>query len=74
MGNPGGEWNRCELTLVDRHITVVLNERTVIDNQPIAGCTGGGISADDTRPSPILIQGDHTSVQYRSIVLQERER
>jgi 3-keto-disaccharide hydrolase len=73
-GNPGGEWNRYELTLVDRHITVVLNGRTVIDNQPLVGCTGGGISADDTRPGPILIQGDHTSVKYRNIVIQQRER
>jgi hypothetical protein len=69
-GNPGGQWNRYELTLVDRHITVVLNGQQVIQNQPVAGCTGGGISADDTRPGPIFLQGDHTSVQYRNIVLR----
>ena len=69
-GKPSGEWNRYELTLVDRHVTVVLNGERVIDNQPIAGCTGGGLSADDTKPGPILLQGDHTSVQYRNIVLR----
>ncbi|MEO1971680.1 MAG: family 16 glycoside hydrolase [Pirellulaceae bacterium] len=69
-GNPGGQWNRYELTLVDRHITVVLNGQQVIQNQPVAGCTGGGISADDTRPGPIFLQGDHTSVQYRNIILR----
>lgn len=69
-GRPGGEWNRYELTLVDRHVTVILNGRTVIDNQPIIGCTGGGISADDTKPGPIFLQGDHTSVRYRNIVLR----
>lgn len=69
-GKPGGEWNRYVLTLVDRHITVELNGKTVIDNQPLVGCTGGGISADDTAPGPIFLQGDHTSVRYRNIFLE----
>jgi hypothetical protein len=72
--NPPGEWNRYELTLVDRHVTVVLNGKTVIENQPLVGCTGGGISADDTAPGPIFLQGDHTSVKYRNIVIRERVR
>jgi hypothetical protein len=67
---PGGEWNRYDLTLVDRHVSVVLNGQRVIDNQPVEGCTGGGLSADDTRPGPILLQGDHTSVRFRNIVLR----
>ena len=68
--NPPGEWNRYRLTLVDRHITVVLNGETVIDNQPLPGCTGGGMLADDTKPGPIFLQGDHTSVQYRGLSLR----
>jgi hypothetical protein len=71
-GKTSGEWNQYALTLVDRHITVVLNGETVIDNQPIIGCTGGGLSADDTQPGPIFLQGDHTSVRYRNIVMEER--
>ncbi len=69
-GKPGGEWNRYVVTLVDRHVTVVLNGKTVIDNEPVEGCTGGGLSADDTKPGPIFLQGDHTSVKYRNIVLR----
>ncbi len=69
-GKPGGQWNRYLLTLVDRHITVVLNGKTVIDNQPVIGCTGGGLSADDTKPGPIFLQGDHTSVRYQNIALR----
>lgn len=68
--NPGGEWNKYVLTLVDRHITVELNGKVVIDNQPLEGCTGGGISADDTSPGPIFLQGDHTSVRYRNLFLE----
>lgn len=68
--NPGGEWNTYVLTLVDRHITVVLNGEKVIDNQLLEGCTGGGIQANDTLPGPIFLQGDHTSVKYRTIRLR----
>lgn len=69
-GRPAGDWETYELTLVDRHITVVHNGETVIDNQPIESCTGGALHSDVTRPGPILLQGDHTSVQYRNFVLR----
>lgn len=70
---PSGEWNRYVLTLVDQHLTVELNGETVIDNQPVEGCTGGGLSADDTRPGPLLLQGDHTTVHFREITLEPVE-
>lgn len=69
-GKPGGEWNRYVLTLVDRHVTVELNGKRVIDNQTLEGCTGGGLSADDTAPGPLFLQGDHTKVRYRNIWLE----
>jgi hypothetical protein len=68
-GKPGGEWQTYDLTLVDRHITVVLNGVKVIDNQPIIGPTGGAIYTDPSSPGPIYLQGDHTSVKYRNIHL-----
>jgi hypothetical protein len=69
-GKPGGEWNQLRLTLVDRHVSVELNGKLVIANEPVVGCTGGALSADDTAPGPILLQGDHTSVKYRNIRLR----
>lgn len=69
-GKPGGQWNTYVLTLVERHVTVVLNGEKVIDNQLLEGCTGGGIQADDTAPGPIFLQGDHTSVKYRRLELR----
>jgi len=69
---PAGEWNRYEITLAGRHVTVALNSVTVIDNEPIAGPTGGGLSADVAAPGPLFLQGDHTSVEYRKIVLEPR--
>lgn len=69
-GKAAGEWESYDLTLVDRHISVVLNGERVIDNQPVEGCTGGALHSDVTSPGPIYLQGDHTSVQYRNIVLR----
>lgn len=68
-GFEGGKWQTYELTLVDRHITVVLNGEKVIDNQPVSGPTGGAMHTDPMAPGPLYLQGDHTSVKYRNIVL-----
>jgi hypothetical protein len=67
---PPGEWQRMDITFVDRHATVVLNGQRIIDNQPVLGCTGGALWSDVTRPGPIYLQGDHTGIEYRSLVLQ----
>lgn len=69
VGRPGGEWQTYDLTLVDRHVTVVLNGVKVIDNQPVPGPTGGAVFTDPTQPGPIHLQGDHTNVKYRDIYL-----
>lgn len=68
-GNPGGQWQTYDLTLVDRHITVVLNGVKVIDNQPIIGPTAGAIYTDPTAPGPLYLQGDHTAVKYKDMYL-----
>jgi len=67
---PAGEWQTMDLTLVDRHLTVVLNGKTIIDNQPVLGCTGGALWSDEFRPGPIYLQGDHEAVDYRNMVLR----
>jgi hypothetical protein len=67
---PAGEWQTMDITLVDRHVTVILNGQKIIDNQPVAGCTGGALWSDPFRPGPIYLQGDHTGVSYRNMVLR----
>lgn len=67
---PVGEWQTLDITLVDRHLTVILNGKTIIDNQPVLGCTGGAMTSDEFKPGPIYLQGDHTNVDYRNMVLR----
>ena len=50
-------------------MTVVLNGRTVIGDAVIPGVTGGALDSDEGAPGPILLQGDHTAVEYRNIRL-----
>jgi hypothetical protein len=69
VGRVGGEWQTYDLTLVDRHVTVVLNGVKVIDNQPVPEPTGGAVFTDPMSPGPIHLQGDHTNVKYRDIYL-----
>ncbi len=66
---PANEWQTLDITLVDRHLTVILNGQNIIDNQPVLGCTGGALTSDETLPGPIYLQGDHTNVDYRNMVL-----
>ena len=65
-----GEWQTFDITLAKRHVTVILNGTKIIDNQPLLGCTGGALRSDELLPGPIYLQGDHTGVEYRNIVLR----
>ncbi len=64
-----GEWQDLNITLCQRHLTVILNGKKIIDNQPIEGVTGGAMTSDELRPGPIYLQGDHGKVMYKDIVL-----
>jgi hypothetical protein len=66
---PAGQWQTMNITLLDRHVTVILNGKTIIDNQPLLGCTGGALWSDESKPGPIYLQGDHTGINYKNITL-----
>lgn len=67
-GKPG-EWQTLDITLLGRQVTVVVNGRTVICDREIPGITGGAIDSDEGAPGPLLLQGDHGPVEFRSLIL-----
>lgn len=66
---PPGTWQSLDITLCDRHLTVVLNGNKIIDNQPVYGPTGGAILSDVFAPGPIYLQGNHGNISFRNIML-----
>jgi len=65
---PAGEWQTYDIRLVGRHVTVTLNGRTVTQGV-IDGLTAIACDPDEGVPGPIMLQGDHGPVEFRSIVL-----
>ena len=66
---PPDTWQTLDITLCDRHVTVILNGTTIIDNQPVYGPTGGAIHADVSSRWPHFICKVIIVCRYRNIVL-----
>jgi 3-keto-disaccharide hydrolase len=66
---PANEWQRMEAILVGNRVTVTLNGTRVQDNAVILGITGGALDNDELAPGPIMIQGDHTGVWLRKVIV-----
>ena len=64
-----GEWQTFDITLIGRRVTVVFNDKKIIDNAEIPGITGGALNSTEGEAGPIMLQGDHTKVYYRNIVI-----
>jgi hypothetical protein len=67
---PPGEWQTVDVTLVGNRVSVVLNGQTVQDNVAIEGITGGALNSDEATPGPFMIQGDHTRIWIRKLVVR----
>jgi hypothetical protein len=64
-----GEWQNYEITLIGRRLTIVANGKTIICDQIIPGITGGALDSKEGLPGPIMLQGDHGPVEFKSIEL-----
>ncbi|HEY2016924.1 MAG TPA: DUF1080 domain-containing protein [Bryobacteraceae bacterium] len=65
-----GTWESFDITLVGRTLTVIRDGVKTIDQQEIAGVTGGALDSHEGEPGPFYIQGDHTGgMKYRNITI-----
>lgn len=63
-------WQSFDITLVGRHVTIVQNGQTIIDNKEIPGITGGALDSSEAMPGPIYLQGSEKGhVAFRNIVI-----
>lgn len=66
---PAGEWQTCDIRLVGRSVAIAQNGKTVVNNGYIDGLTAIAIDADEGEPGPLVLQGDHGSVEFRQVVV-----
>jgi hypothetical protein len=80
---PAGEWQTLDVhflqavrdaggaVIAKPVVTVVLNDEIIIDRGEIDGVTGGALDAAEGTPGPIMLQGDHTAVEYRNLTVRK---
>jgi hypothetical protein len=66
---PAGEWQALEAIVVGNHVTATLNGQRIHDNALLPAMTGGALDNDEFAPGPIMIQGDHSRVAIRKMVV-----
>jgi hypothetical protein len=64
---PAGEWQTFDITLVGRHVTVILNGVTIHDNAEIRELQAGHWDSREAEPGPLMLQGDHGPIRYRNL-------
>jgi len=65
VAKPADEWQRYEITLIGNRVSIMANEKLIIDDQTIPGITGGALDSMEGEPGPIMIQGDHGPIEFR---------
>ncbi|MBO0589868.1 DUF1080 domain-containing protein [Cellulophaga sp. E16_2] len=69
MAKPAGEWQSYDITLNGNRVSIIANGKAIITDQIIPGITGGALDSNEAEVGPLLIQGDHGPVEFRSIVV-----
>ena len=70
-----GQWESFDVTFVGRKVTIVRDGVKTVDNQEIAGITGGALDSNEGEPGPFYLQGDHTGgMKYRNITISVPKR
>jgi hypothetical protein len=71
---PAGEWQSYDIRLVGRTLTVVHNGKKVLDKVQVEGLTAIANNADESKPGPFIVQGDHSYVEIKSFVVTPLEK
>jgi hypothetical protein len=66
---PAGAWQVLEAIVVGNRLTATLNGQRIHDNAVLPAMTGGALDNDEFAPGPIMIQGDHSRVAVRKLIV-----
>lgn len=64
-----GEWQTIVIRLVGHDLTVTLNGRKIHDKVRIPGPTAMMINTLEDQPGPLMLQGDHGPIEFKSIAV-----
>jgi len=53
---------------------IVVNGKTLIDRKEVEGLTAIASDPNEAEPGPIVVQGDHGSVEFRKFTLTPLEK
>jgi hypothetical protein len=79
---PPGEWQSYDIlfrqarlnekgeVVKKARISVLHNGKMIIDDVEMNGVTGGALDNKEGTPGPLMLQGDHSSVDYQNILLR----
>jgi hypothetical protein len=67
--NPAGEEQHLSVIVVSNRVTATFNGKKVHDNAEIYAWTGGALDNKEDQPGPIMIQGDHSRVTVKKLVV-----
>jgi hypothetical protein len=68
-GKPPGQWQKLEAIVVGNRVSAWFNDIRIHDNAELPAFTGGALDNDELAPGPIMIQGDHSRVTLRKLVV-----
>jgi hypothetical protein len=68
-GKPPGQWQKLEAIVVGNRASAWFNDIRIHDNAELPAFTGGALDNDELAPGPIMIQGDHSRVTFRKLVV-----
>lgn len=68
-GKPAGEVQKLEAIVVGNRVTAYINDIRIHNNAELPAFTGGALDNDELAPGPIMIQGDHSRVTFRKLVV-----
>ncbi len=69
VANAPGELQSLSVVVVGNHVTASFNGKKVHDNAVLYAWTGGALDNKEDQPGPIMIQGDHSRVAIKKLVV-----
>ena len=66
---PAGEWQSLKRSVVGNRLTATANGKRIHDNAILPAMTGGALGQRQRAAGPIMIQGNHSRVSFRKMVV-----